>query len=279
MDKIQSPEPGIYYDIPFNVYVTWDAANDSMLRRFVTHSPAHVKAYADHPPLASAAFVEGEVFHALLLEPMEFDGRYAVAPKVDRRTKAGKAAWAEFEASADGKTVVDQRIFAETSSMVYAAQSHKLAWNLLRSGNSEVCIVWDDPETGVRCKARLDYLHGQRPIITDAKSTRDARPEKFERDAYNYGYHQKAAFYFDGYGILTKTPAQEMAFMFVAVEKTPPYGVIVYKESTQGLQQGARDYRYALQCYKQCIETGEWPSYPERINLLTLPRWAQDEDA
>ena len=44
----------------------------------------------------SKAMITGSMLHCSLLEPTEFDKRYAVAPDVDMRTKVGKKAYADF---------------------------------------------------------------------------------------------------------------------------------------------------------------------------------------
>jgi hypothetical protein len=50
------------------------------------------------------ALVVGGALHTLVLEGREtFDAEYALEPKLDARTKAGKAARAEFESAAAGK--------------------------------------------------------------------------------------------------------------------------------------------------------------------------------
>ena len=69
-------------------------------------SPEKFKWFLDHPEPQSPAFAFGSMVHKLLLEPETFDEEYAVAPEVDKRTKAGKEAWAAFCASAGEKAVV-----------------------------------------------------------------------------------------------------------------------------------------------------------------------------
>ena len=42
-------------------------------------------------PEQTPAMVFGNLLHCLVLEPEDFESTYAVAPKVDKRTKDGKA--------------------------------------------------------------------------------------------------------------------------------------------------------------------------------------------
>jgi len=268
-------KPGIYPNVPFGEYIQWPAINNSLLRIIDIQSAAHAKAYKDNPPPPSKAFREGQIFHALVLEPMEFDSRYAIAPAVDRRTTAGKQAWKEFEAAAGGKQVVAEEEYQSCLKMAEAVREHRAAWNLLRFGKPEICIIWQDPLTGLMCKARLDYVHLENRVIVDLKSTRDASPDAFSKAIWNYGYHQQAAFYLDGLGTLLGDMAE---FVFVAVEKEEPFAVACYRAASDILTMGVGAYRRSLQIYKECVVSGVWPAYSQEVELITLPRWAQSAE-
>lgn len=271
MAKIETPEPGIYPGVPFDEYLKWEAVNHSFLHELDTKSPAHAKESRDSPKPPSEAFEIGTAVHKLCLEPFEFDECYSVPPKCDRRTKEGKAMWAEFQSQCNGKKVIEKEDYLICVAMVEAIQSHKDAREILRSGELEVCIVWIDKRTGLLCKARLDYVHLQRGIIADLKSARDAGREEFAKAIWNYGYHSKAAFYIDGLDTLLNN---EPAFVFVAVEKTRPFAVGCYEAKETLILAGRNAYRRALDTYKKCIKTKKWPAYGDEIEFIDLPRWA-----
>ena len=71
------------------------ALNKSRLHRFSV-SPQWFKYCEDHPEEDSEALIVGGAFHKLVLEPDGFDNEYVVAQGIDRRTTAGKVAWAEL---------------------------------------------------------------------------------------------------------------------------------------------------------------------------------------
>jgi hypothetical protein len=275
MAEKQKLKPGIYPNVPFDEYLQWEAINNTLLRIIDTQSAAHAKTHKDNPPPPSKAFEQGRIFHALTLEPMDFDSRYAVAPQVDRRTKAGKEAWGAFEASVDGKHIVVEEDYQACLKMAEAVQAHRAAWNLLRFGQPEVCIIWQDPLTGLLCKARLDYVHLENRVIVDLKSTRDASPDAFSKAIWNYGYHQQAAFYLDGLGTLL---GDVVEFVFVPVEKTEPFAAACYRAASDILTMGVEAYQRSLQTYKECVVSGEWPAYSQEVELITLPRWAQSAE-
>ena len=62
----------------------------------IHESPQKFNYYKEHPQEPTPALLFGQVFHKLALEPESFDQEFVVAPEVNRRTNAGKAAWAEF---------------------------------------------------------------------------------------------------------------------------------------------------------------------------------------
>ena len=64
-------------------------------------------------------------------------------------------------------------------------------------------------------------------------------------------------------------------FVFVAVEKQPPYGVAVYELSPEDITVGRAMYRQDLHTYAACQDANKWPAYPEDIRLLELPAWGR----
>ena len=150
-------------------------------------------AYED---IKTPAMQNGTAFHRRLLEPERFSSIYAAEPQKsdypgaidgaeDLRKecerldvkKGGKISdlcerilaadpraklWPVIKESLledlKGRTLLKPDVAADldrTAKIVFAHQSAKMA---LTGGLSEVSIFWIDPETGIRMKARLDYL-------------------------------------------------------------------------------------------------------------------------
>jgi len=83
------------------------------------------------PP--TLAMVIGSALHARVLEPHLYDDEYMAAPEgIDRRTKEGKLRWADFEAEADGKTVLKAEDAAQIEAMAKAVHAHPAARTILR---------------------------------------------------------------------------------------------------------------------------------------------------
>ncbi len=270
---MKTPEDGIYSSISYEDYESWEAVRNTTLKIISKQSAAHAKEYVDNPKPPTDALEFGSLLHIKVLEPKLFDKLYIVAPKCDRRTKVGKATWAEFQESAEGRIVINQEWDDLTHAMSEAAFLHEDAKQFVNNGETEVSILWTDPETGLRCKARLDAVHWDMDVIVDLKSTKNAQINAFARDAFYYGYHQQAAFYRDGLNVLKQN---EPAFVIVAMEKEPPLAVACYEWDDISLLVGRKTYRKALDIYAKCVETGVWPAYTD-LNYLSVPKWAATE--
>lgn len=234
----------------------------------VAISPLHYwKRYRDtNRPVVepTAAMRMGTLVHCAVLEPVELALRYAIAP--DRRTKEGKAEAAAMMAR--GIEPVSAADLETAIAIAAAVHAHPLAALLLADGQPEQSFWFNDAPTGLRCKCRPDWFNGA--TIVDLKTTTDASPRGFARSVAQYRYHVQASHYLAGTG------AQR--FVFVAVEKTYPYGVAVYELDAAALVRGEELRRHDLQVIADCEATGEWPGYGASIQPLSLPNWALNGD-
>jgi hypothetical protein len=263
--------PGIYPGVEAARYHALEAASNSRLSRLL-RSPAHLREYLDNPPSQTDDMLLGSAAHALILEPESFAGLYQRAPEGDRRAKAVKDAWAELEARHPFATLLKPDHYDACQRMRDAVLSHEAASYLVgAAGDVEVSLLWDDPATAVRCKGRPDKLAGSLGVVVDLKTTQNASAEEFTRSVHNFGYFRQGAMYLDG---LAECGVQVQHFVIIAVEKTPPFGVAVYRLREDAIEAGRKQLRSLLHTYRWCMERGEWPCYPETIQDLSLPRWA-----
>ncbi len=255
-------KPGIYKNLTFAEYLEIEAVSNSFLSRFAL-SPAHAKAFAEGEQKASEAMLLGSAFHSKVLEPFDFDGHYVVEPVVNKRTKAGKEELAKFAEDNQGKDVISPDTATLVDRMAQAVNAHSLASKYLTGGETELTIVWECE--GVLCKGRIDHkLDG---IVTDLKSTRNASSIAFRSAVFNYLYHHQAAMYLDGIKVLT---GEDCSFVFVAGEKTEPFGVSVHELGQDVIELGREEYLRNLGTYKECKVFDNWPCYPETLNQITL---------
>lgn len=256
-------------------YHASSALNKSRLHRFSV-SPQWFKWCEEHPEEDTEAFIVGGAFHKLVLEPEGFGDEYAVAPSIDRRTKAGKEAWAALSGS--DKQILTAEQFALISAMRDSVKANPHA-NFLTTGEVERSYYFVDELTGMECKVRPDCFKrvGNRGCIIDLKSVRSAATEDFIRDAIKYGYDLQAAMYKTG---VEKESGIPCDFVFVAVEKEPPHMINILQADDLFIRRGGDLFREYLGLYKRCTETGNWFGYLGEsgiINNLGLPAWLAKE--
>lgn len=273
--KINTLIPGL----PAEQYHANRAVGHSGLVR-IMRSPAHFQDYISHPPVPTPAMALGTAVHAAILEPMVFGDIYVVAPKFDRRTKDGKVAAEAWDAQNAGKIALTPEQMQDVQSMACFVRCHAGAERLLSSGIAEMSGFWRDPETGIECKCRPDFLAAQDDLITgivDVKTCCDASADAFARSIASLGYDVQAAFYQDGIKAVTGIT---VPFYFVAVEKEAPFAVAAYKASEEMIETGRAKYRAALQLLQWCREHDRWPAYQPNgeIEEINLPRWAANFD-
>lgn len=264
----------------------------------VARSPATF--YALHldparpPEKERAGQLEGQLAHCAILEPAEFDKRYAVLPAdaPDRPTEAMLNAknpsessiarqkwWAEWNAENAGRLVIthDQR---ETA-LRQAESVRRLpdVAEALAAGRPEVSAYWIDPDTGVLCRCRPDWVHpagDNGVILLDVKTYSDASPAEFARQVARKRYDVQAAFYTDGFA--RASGLNVLAFVFVAVETEYPFSSSAVMLDEDSLDAGRRKYRSDLARYAQCLRSDVWPGYSTEIQVVRLPAWAMESD-
>ena len=244
----------------------------------ISESPEKFKYYREHPEDPTPALVFGQLFHAIALQPETVWEQFAVMPNVDRRTKAGKEAFAEFEAQADGKTIVPVDMVEQASAMCDALNKNEFVKKLLK-GEKEKPFFWVDDMTNEQCKCRVDCLSevGENLIIVDLKSTDNAETEAFMRSAIKYGYDLQSAMYSEGVKVNT---GREPLFVFIAIEKKPPYAINILQADKLLIRRGYDLFRECLGTYSECKKTGVWWGYLGRynqINNLALPAYLSKE--
>ena len=242
----------------------------------IRESPQKFKYYKENPPEPTPSLMFGQVFHKMLLEPVTFDDEFVVAPEVNRRTKDGKQMWEDFVA--EKQTIIPEEMYAKAKEMCEAVKREPLAVKLL-NGEAEVPFFWTDEMTGEACKCRVDVLNTSysQPIIVDVKTTADASTDSFIRSAINYGYDFQAAMYFNG---VAKNIGKKPLFVFIAVEKEPPYAVNILQADELMLQRGYDLFREYIGIYHDCKVSGNWYGYLGRlnqINNLALPSYLAKE--
>lgn len=273
--------PGVYPDLT-NAQHHADPAIGASGLKAIARSPLHYWArYIDpdrEPDEPTPAMKLGTATHCAVLEPARFAEEYVEVPEgLDRRTKEGKALWAELQAS--GREPISARDASYVRSMTAAARAHPVSRILFGlAPRFERSIFWRDAATGVVCKIRPDlfvepcamFPNG---LIVDLKTTEDASPDGFPAQAWRLDMHLQGAFYADGFCAALGTPVPP-AFLWLAVEKDAPHATAYYSLGGDLLAHGRREYRRHLDTYARCLRDNIWPGYSTAVADLQPPGWA-----
>lgn len=271
--------PGLYRDVPFATYLSWNAVNHSILKLF-RESAAQVHHELTHPNDSTEAQEIGTALHLACLESDRLEKEYFPAPECDKRNKEGKAIWAAAEVEAAGRIMLRDHEYKEIMGMRDAIFRHPVALQLFQKAKAtEVSIAWIDPDTGVLCKARIDVATSWDgfPTIGDLKSIERANEFACSQAVHKYSYHSQAAFYLDGMDSLFPAVRRHMLiFAEKAGKKRKRFqDCRVYELAESALIQGREDNRRHLEQYAEATKSGKWPGYPTQILPLDLPRYAQ----
>lgn len=245
----------------------------------IARSPLHYWARYLDPnrvtPETSPQMRLGTALHTHVLELSRWDEEIAVAPAINRLTKAGKEEWAAFVAEAASKTVITADDAAQVMTMGRAVMRHPAAAMLLGlPGKAETTHMWTDPATGLECKCRPDWLTDDGTIVVDLKTTKDASLRGFKQSVANYRYHVQAAWYL--HGLEQATGRRPDQFIFICVESTAPYATAVYAADAEMIERGHEQAMRDLAKLAKCRAAGSWPSYSEQIEPIGLPGWMTD---
>ena len=271
--------PGIYEGVAMERYLSQPCPGPSIsgseLARLDATTPAHFFAqWSGNPNRAereqSPAMAFGTAFHKLALEGSEaFKAEYAIKPEdMSFATKEGKA-WRAENAT---KHVVSAADFATIRAMTSAMFEKPLTGAMLAGARPEVTLIRE--EAGVWLKSRPDALNDKRRIAVNLKTCESAAEDDVRKaiEAYGGTYYVSAALCLDMLKALT---GEDWSYVFVFVEKTPPYESrrVVLKPTV--IEWGRMRYRRALAKFAHCVKTGVWPGYDDATIEADLPVWAE----
>jgi hypothetical protein len=253
----------IIQDQPEQEYRTHPALNNSTAKIFVDKTPAHAR-YSE--PKSAQHFDDGKAIHCTTFEPHEFESRFFKGP-ADRRGNK----WKEAQQMAGDMTVLTESSYENALRVRDALQKNTEINNLVSANNKmvEVSCYWE--HDGIDMKSRKDLVVDDGRIITDLKTTTDASRDGFSRAVANYLYHMQDRWYSMG---ARACFGAEPTFLFIAVEKEPPFANAIYELDPRTKAEGQALVDLAIERYIECERNQEWPGYPAGVQQLSIPGWA-----
>lgn len=260
--------------VDFDLYRKAAGVNVSSLKEF-SRSPLHYRHAKDNPKPTTSAMSLGTAAHCATLEPDRFLAEFATWTGGRR---AGKE-WESFKTDADAaqRVVLTEDERDTALAIAQAVRGCPEAMVYLKRGHAEVSMAWHHDEPDMLLKGRVDWLTTVDgcDVVVGLKTTRDARPREFSRQAAQLGYHLQWAYYCDGFRAVT---GRAPVMVEIVVESAAPYDVVVYSIPEPVLTRGRDEYRAALERLDECERSGIWPGCAPGEQEFELPSWAYPED-
>lgn len=214
----------------------------------------------------------GTILHTLLLEPKEFSNRCFVYPG---------------EPYCTDRMMVRRDDYINMQHMVKVVSELPDLENLITHGAAETVIIWEDPRTGIRMKAKHDYW---KPYCSvDYKTAYGINESAIKSAFYRYAYHIQAYHYkesrlqirrmlledaADVYGkidmrLIDRFLAGEGPnggrymdnFVFIFQMKDPPFSARVFEPSEYTFMLGLQDAQRCASAYAANLKeygTNRW---------------------
>lgn len=282
---------GLYTDIPMDAYLAIDAVHASALEKLRRSALQYLHGMLT-PPEPSDYKERGTALHLAILEPHLFEGHYVVlgrcegvTQKKDRCSNAGSiyrnaASYCGIHDPQKGTPldtsveVLGQKDFDDVLGMRKAVLAHPRARSLFEGkGAFEATVLFADEDTGLRVKERPDRLIERAGMLVDIKTTFDAAPWAFPRQAENLGYFRKLALYRRGLRAIG-WPLEEIAIL--AIESRAPYDIACYLLDPHDLDGADEEVTRLLRYLKSCEESDQWDGYGNDFLTLQRPAWAKE---
>jgi len=289
---------GLRDDIPEHIYHRSPGISKHALDE-VAESPLLYKTKKDHPEPSTPAMRIGSATHAYVLETDRFTDEFAIepagapkkptsaqlnAPKPTEKALISINYWKKWNDENAGKFVISNKPgddpfwkpgeWQTIQNIHDAVRAHPIASILLdpSQGWAERSAYWMDREFSRLCRCRVDFFNEAHGLAIDFKTAESAGYSDFIRAVSQYRYHVQAESYTAG---LKACGVPVKAFVFVVVEKKPPYQIGIYTLDAKARHIGHAMWRQAMRTFDECKKTDEWPAFPPEVRELELPPWCE----
>ena len=249
--------------------------SSSLARELLAASPQHAwwasaRLNPAYEREEKEAFDIGNAVHAYLLEG---ESGCVIVDAADWRTKDAREQC--DAARADGKVPLLAQRWQDVQDMARRAREqlaqHEDKPTPLTNGLPEQTLIWTEGDVWLR--ARLDWLHKDRQVCDDLKSTgATANPEVWSRLLFGSAYDIQAAFYLRG---LKAVFGVDATFRFVVQETYAPFALSVVALGPEALALADKKVTHAIELWGECLRRGRWSGYPTRTCWAELPPWQE----
>lgn len=268
----------IKHNLPAKEYHAIDACSSSWLKVARRGAIEFVHKKLNPIEEKSDSLLVGDIVHSLVFpSTTPVTSEYMVIPDgIDRRTKEGKAAYAELEQ--DPRQKISKKLYDKAHEIANHVLSVDLVRNIKDHSDSYNEVSGFFTNSGIDCKCRWDLINPHVGLILDLKTTANGTDQQsFAKTIAQYIYDQQAAWYVDAaeraYGKIFK-------FAFVVVSTNAPYDVALYEADDQMLETGRQLYKENIELYKKFSKIEETDVSKllkkKQFSKISLPSWATD---
>jgi len=193
------------------------------------------------------AMRRGTAIHEAIYEPENFEKNYYKMPKVDGRTKEGKAEKLIHLDLAKNKIVFDEIEYNTILKIARNVREHELAKKYI-TGIIEQSHYFEYND--VQCRCRPDCFDSVEGWISDVKSIRNINGRSIPYEIKDRNYDVQAVAYSEWMNI----PVENFRFIFC--ETNHPFKVEVVALSNEQIERGTKRFKDALNKWKFYLETG-----------------------
>jgi len=268
-------KPGIYTNISRAEYDNVFALNQSGMKALKV-SPYHMKYDWDHrnEQDPTEAMLEGNAFDMMMFEPGKYNDTVLYIPLKYNKNGSISKQQCTSTYSKDGYIYMTSVNIKKLENMKKSLLKKKVIRNILSHGTPTVTLFWNDLETGIPCKARLDWLRQDDRFIADLKTCRDISDYGFTKQVAQLKYYYQAYWYVEGMKVLT---GDDYLFWFLCAEKNKYYQSRRFKIppaefQKRGVDSDIRDLKLR---FADCLASDKWPGYDDELEELYLPAYIE----
>lgn len=282
------------YDIEDDVYHLVPAISKGQLDDF-NNLPAkyYYKHFVDYTHEPTDPMKIGSMVHHGVLDPKGMAGKYksdlSIIEGLEKDYKLIDGKWfcddkaakptgtTEYknkvkDLQSDDICVIKYKDYDMALEMVSNTLKKEKVQDLLKDGKMEMAMFAIDPITGLLMKIKVDIANFAKRILSDLKTTSDARVKEYQKSIANFRYHVQAAYYCNLATVLFGVPFD--TFAWIVAEKQKPYPVANYYCDEAAFEKGQIEFRQDLNSLAACLENDDFPGYEEDFEPISLPHWA-----
>ena len=262
--------PGIYTDIEETAYHAIDAIGSTTIKKFHNNPSSILKPIepSEDMNLGSAQDCYS------LMGPEYFFKKFAIMPEFEGKKADRNIAEAEFELANMGKIILPATVTPKKIPTMKAIsdvdeflfKEHPAAKTILRTGEQQVSVFWDDEETGLLCKGRLDHrpdpatrsIWDLKKCGQIAKFKGQIRSLRYDLQAGHYTVGANAnGFEIDGFG-------------FIGFNFGDPPEVRIIMITGNGLTWAKDVAKTTVSLINECRQAGKYPKVKIPLNTLSV---------